>query len=218
MQIMKTLPARILAAVLLLQAVAYYAVASRSERIPAASPLADFPRSIAGWTVEREFPLEKEVQDVLRADDTLNRFYVNPSRNAAADLFIAFFKTQRYGQTPHSPKNCLPGAGWQPVEDRVIALDVPGRPEPLQINQYIITHGDQQSVVLYWYQSHGRVIAREMEAKFWLVADAVRYHRSDTALVRVIVPVVNDNRGAARQSAMEFARTVFPAIVQQLPR
>src|SRR5579883_1250942 len=107
MQIMKTLPARILAAVLLLQALAYYAVASRSERIPAASPLADFPRSIAGWTVEREFPLEKEVQDVWSGDDRRVRLNAVQGVVGAQDVLHFFFETQRYGQTPHSPKNCL---------------------------------------------------------------------------------------------------------------
>jgi EpsI family protein len=218
MQVLNTLPGRVLAAILLLQAVAYYAVASRSERIPQAAPLESFPRRVGEWTMDREFPLEKEVADVLRADDTLNRLYLNSSRSAGADLFVAFFKTQRYGQTPHSPKNCLPGAGWQPLEDRIMSLAVPGRPTPLEINEYIISHGDQQSLVLYWYQSHSRVIARELEARFWLVADAIRYHRSDTALVRIIVPIVNDARGQAEQTAGEFARTVYPALVRQLPQ
>jgi EpsI family protein len=216
MRLLNTFPARALAVILLLQAVVYYAVASRSEHVPASSPLAEFPRSFGRWNLEREFPLEKEVQEVLRADDTLSRWYGTSDRAADASLFIAFFKTQRYGQAPHSPKNCLPGSGWQPMEDRRVALEVPGR-APLLVNEYIVRHGDQQSVVLYWYQSHGRVIAREMEAKFWLVADAIRYHRSDTALVRVMVPVVGNDRDRAKQTAMEFARMIYPALVRHLP-
>ena len=212
------MPVRILSAVLALQAVAYYAVASRSERIPVAAPLAAFPRSLGKWTKSRDFPIEKDAQEVLRADDTLNRLYTGPGGNAAAFLFVAFFKTQRYGQSPHSPKNCLPGAGWQPIEDRVIPLAVPGREAPLSINAYVISHGDQQSVVLYWYQSHGRVVARELEAKLRLVADAIRYHRSDTALVRIMVPVVENDRGRAEQTAMDFASAVYTDLVRQLPQ
>jgi len=201
-----------------LQAVTYYAVASRSEHIPASIPLRTFPQRVGAWSMEREFPMEKEVQDVLRADDTLNRWYVNAGRTAGASLFIAFFKTQRFGQAPHSPKNCLPGAGWVPVEDHRVSLTVPGAAAPLLINDYIIAHGDEQSVVLYWYQSHGRVIAREVQAKFWLVADALRYHRSDTALVRIIVPVAGNNTAQAEHTAMEFTRTIYPDLVRQLPR
>jgi EpsI family protein len=218
MSIFKGFPARILAILLLLQAGVYYAVASRHEKIPAVTPLNAFPRNSAGWTVAGEYPLEQEVEDVLRADDTLNRVYVNPAHTASASLFIAFFKTQRYGQSPHSPKNCLPGSGWQKDEDRIVALSVPGRDTPIVVNQYVVSRGDSQSVVLYWYQSHNRVIARELEAKFWLIADAIRYRRSDTALVRVIVPVVNNARDAAGQTAIDFVRAVYPDIVSQLPQ
>jgi EpsI family protein len=73
-------------------------------------------------------------------------------------------------------------------------------------------------MVLYWYQSHGRIIAREFSAKVWLVADAVRYRRSDTALVRIIVPVRNGAREAAEQTAVEFVRAVYPDLAGQLPR
>jgi EpsI family protein len=217
MDFLKGLPARILMIVLLLQAAAYYAVASRREIIPDVAPLSAFPTVSNGWTTQREFPMEKEVQDVLKADDTLNRVYLSPERNASASLFVAFFRTQRYGQSPHSPKNCMPGAGWQPTEDRKFPVVVPGREAPIVINKYVIARGEEQSLVLYWYQSHTRVIAGEFSAKFWLVADAIRYHRSDTALVRVIVPV-RGNRQVAEDTAVAFVRATYPDIVRQFPK
>jgi EpsI family protein len=204
---------------LLVQAAAYYAVASRREIIPAAPSLSDFPRRSGHWTTIREYPLEKEVQDVLKADDTLNRQYLDDRERGDASLFIAFFKTQRYGQAPHSPKNCLPGAGWQPSEDRRLPIAVPGRPAPILVNEYVISRGSDESVVLYWYQSHSRVIAGEFAAKFWLVADAIRYRRSDTALVRILVPVRGETtRDMAERRAIDLAQTVFPDIVRQLPQ
>jgi EpsI family protein len=209
--------ARILALVLLLQAVAYYAVASREDVIPAVPPLSEFPKEVDGWGMARDFPIEKEVQDVLRADDTLSRVYVNPQRTDSASLFIAFFKSQRGGQAPHSPKNCLPGSGWQPTVDKKLPIAVPGRPDPIVVNQYVIERGDDKSVVLYWYQSHNRVIASEFAAKFWLVADAVRYRRSDTALVRIIAAVRNGDTATAAAMAEAFARATYPDVARQLP-
>lgn len=218
MGLLKGLPVRVLALVLLLQSAAYYAVASRRENVPDIAPLSSFPAASGAWTADREYPLEPEVQDVLKADDSLNRVYVNAARTESASLFIAFFKTQRFGQSPHSPKNCLPGSGWQPSEDAKLAVAVPGREKPIVVNKYVIARGDQQSLVLYWYQSHDRVVAREFAAKFWLVADAVRYNRSDTSLVRIIVPVRDNDRDAAEKSAVDFARAVYPDVVRQLPR
>jgi EpsI family protein len=202
--------------VLLLQAVAYYAVAARKEVVPNVGPLSSFPLVVDQWQTVREIPLEKEVQDVLKADDTMNREYRNPSVANSAWLFVAFFKTQRYGQAPHSPKNCLPGSGWEPTENTDISIQVPGWPTPIVTNKYVVSHGSEKSVVLYWYQSHNRVIASEYWAKFWLVADSIRYHRSDTALVRIVVPVLNDDTATATQTGISFIQSAFPKLLTRL--
>ena len=128
--------------------------------------------------------IEQEELDVLKADDTLTRVYRSPE--GVASLFIAYFKTQRTGQSPHSPKNCLPGSGWQPSSSGT--EDVAVGNETIHINRYLVSKGETQSLVLYWYQSHGRVIADEFKAKFYLIEDSIRQHRSDTALVRVVIP------------------------------
>jgi EpsI family protein len=209
--------ARVLTAVLLLEGTAYYAIASHSERAPLVAPLSSFPHTLNGWTLERDVPVEKEVQDVLRADDTLNRVYVNPSRGSYAILFIAYFKTQRYGQAPHSPKNCLPGSGWEPVETGRQTIGVSGWDAPIVTNRYVVEHGDEKSVVLYWYQTHSRIIASEYWAKFWLVVDSIRYRRSDTALVKIVVPVRDNNIEAATAMGVQFVQALFPSLLRQLP-
>jgi EpsI family protein len=211
-------PARALAAILLAQSVAYYAAAYRKDASPAMAPLGTFPRTSGGWATIQERPLEKEIQDVLRADDTLNRIYIDRSRSATASLFIAFFNNQRYGQTPHSPKNCLPGSGWEAVADEKLTVGVPELPTPMTVNKYIVARGGAESVLLYWYQSHGRIIAGELPARFWLVSDAIRFGRTDTALVRIVVPVAAANRAAAEDTAVMFLKAVFPDIARALPR
>jgi EpsI family protein len=209
--------ARVLTAMLLIEATAFYAIASRSERAPLVSPLSLFPPAFGGWVMARDLPIENEIQDVLKADDTLNRVYINPSRTDFAYLFIAYFKTQRYGQAPHSPKNCLPGSGWEPVETGRETIDVPGWPSPIVTNRYVVEHGDDRSVVLYWYQTHKRIIASEYWAKFWLVVDSIRYRRSDTALVKIVVPVHDNNVDAATALGVQCIQALFPSLLKQLP-
>jgi EpsI family protein len=207
---------RVVSLLLLVQAAAYYAVASRPEQMPVVRPLAEFPSDIGPWRTVRDVQVEPEVQEVLRADDILNRVYAGAGP-VPAFLFVAFFKTQRMGQAPHSPKNCLPGSGWEPSETGFLDLQPPGRPEPIRVNRYVVSHGDEKSVVLYWYQSHKRVIASEYAAKFWLVADSVRYHRSDTALIRIVVPVVNNDTASATKTGVDFIQAAYPALHAQLP-
>jgi EpsI family protein len=209
--------ARILTALLLIEGIVFYSVALRAENLPPVSPLAAFPASVAGWDMYKDVKIEQETLDILKADDTLNRIYINQQRNAEAFLFVAFFKTQRYGQTPHSPKNCLPGNGFEPIESGPLTISVPNRPDPIVVNRYLTTRGDEKSVTLYWYQSHGRIIAGEFSAKFWLIADSIRFHRSDTSLVKVVVPVRNNDAATATRVATEFVQAIFAPISLQLP-
>ena len=209
--------ARLLTIVLLLQAGVYYAVAMRRELIPDAAPLSLFPQQLGDWHMLHEYPMEPEIQKVLNADDTVSRDYFNTAQPAMASLFVAFFKTQRYGQTPHSPKNCLPGQGWEPTENETESIVVQGRPEPIVANRYLVAKGEDEMLTIYWYQSHNRVIASEYWARFWLVTDAIRYHRSDTSLVRVMVPVMNNDVETANKTGVAFVQAVFPALLIQLP-
>ena len=201
---------------LLVQGGAFYMVAMRPEAVPTVAPLSRFPTQAGSWSMYKDIPIEKEVQDVLLADDTLNRIYVRPD-NSAAFLFVAFFRTQRSGQAPHSPKNCLPGSGWESIESEPLTIEVPGRDKPIETNRYLVARGDEKSVVLYWYQSRNRIIAGEFAAKFWLIADSIKYHRSDCALVKIVVPVRNGDSTAATREATEFVKAVFPALSKQLP-
>jgi EpsI family protein len=206
-----------LTVLLLVQGALYYAVALRDENIPAVAPLSAFPTEAGPWHLFKEFPIEKEIQDILKADDTLNRLYVGPD-GSAAWLSINFFKSQRSGQAPHSPKNCLPGAGWEALESEPLTLAVPGRAEPILTNRYVVARGNEKSVVLYWYQSRNRIIAGEFSAKFWLIADSIKYHRSDSAVVKIVVQMrPGGDTDAATKTAIDFVKSVFPAISRQLP-
>jgi EpsI family protein len=206
----------VLTVLLLAQIAGLYAL-SRREYTPVSHPLAAFPAALSSWTVQQEGVVEKEVMDVLRADDVLSRTYADTAAPRAANLFVAYFKSQRTGQTPHSPKNCLPGSGWVPSESEIVSLAVPGRADPIPVNLYVVAKGDQKSVVLYWYQSRDRVNASEYEAKFYLVADAIRYNRTDTALVRIVVPVAGGDTATATATAEQFARACFPVLRSYLP-
>jgi EpsI family protein len=217
---------RALTAALLLQIFAFYAVARRTETVPLVGPLSRFPADLGRWTAFRDFPTDPETQAVLKADDVLSRQYVDTTRARNCNdanrwsclvLFVAFFKTQRYGQAPHSPKNCLPGAGWEQVSADRPAITVPGESQPIVINNFVTEHGEDKSVSLYWYQSHQRIIASEFSAKFYSIVDSIRYHRSDTAIVRVIIPVAGGDIDAAVQTGYAFVRAIFPSLLRQLP-
>lgn len=180
-------------------------------------PLAQLPASLNGWTMVSETPTEKEVLDVLKADDTLSRVYVRGATQDGVNLFIAYFRSQATGVSPHSPKNCLPGSGWAVSKSDTLEIPVPDLAAPIRVNRYIVSKGDTKSLVLYWYQSHSRAVATEYAAKVYLVLDAIRYRRSDTSIVRVTTPVRLDREEAAQQAAVDFVKASFSTIDGMLP-
>lgn len=219
--------------VLLIGQTVLYITASHGDAVRLRQPLKQFPQSLPGWLAVSDGVIDQVTVDMLKADDILSRFYVRmpvagPSQltrqdkatlvNGSTELFMEYFSTQQEGQSPHSPKNCLPGAGWQPVVASQITIAVPEAPRPITINLYIVSRGDAQSVVLYWYQSHGRIVAREFAAKFYLVADSVRYHRSDTALIRILAPIRGNDVDRAVKNGTDLVRAAYPAILKFLPR
>jgi EpsI family protein len=206
----------VLSVVLIIQAGLVY-WASRGEKIPIGKPLDYFPSQINNWQIERDYPIEQDIRDQLKADDMMSRLYTDPASGGMASLFVAYFKTQRTGQSPHSPKNCLPGAGWEPEATGFLDVPVTGMTQPIRINRFVVVHGDDRSVVLYWYQSPRRVIATEFHAKVWLVMDSIRYHRSDTALVRVTVPVTGTDDDGATRVGLQFVEAMFPVLKSYLP-
>jgi EpsI family protein len=201
---------------LLLQSALFYGF-SGVESAPPARPLKDSPVQYGGWRLATEGVIEQETLDVLRADDVVTRIFADTATGRLANLFVAYFNSQRTGQAPHSPKNCLPGSGWTPSTSDALAIPIAGLDEPIRVNRYIVQRGEDKSVVLYWYQTPKRVIASEFEAKFYLVVDSVRYHRSDTALIRVTSPVVGGDEAAAVKSATEFVQSFFIPLRQYLP-
>jgi EpsI family protein len=213
---LRSRPALVLSLALMAQAALFYGY-SRGESAPAARPLAESPAQFGDWKLGNVGVIEQETLDVLRADDVLTRTYAESGTRRLANLFVAYFKTQRTGQAPHSPKNCLPGSGWSPSTSDVIPIPVSGQEAPIQVNRYIVQMGDQKSVVLYWYQTPKRVIASEFEAKYYLVLDSIRYRRSDTALVRVVTPVINGDEDAATKAAIRFVQSFFTPLREYLP-
>jgi EpsI family protein len=214
--------AHIVTALLLVQAALLYS-AIRPELVPPSRPLDSMPTSLGSWQLVQTGVIEQEVLDVLKADDILNGVYCSSATpdcaktgENSAGLFVAAFRTQRNGKAPHSPKNCLPGAGWFRLSSGELAVDV-GRAAPISVNRYLIANGSQQQLVLYWYQSRDRAVANEYKAKFWVMADAIRLNRTDTALVRVIVPVVNRDEAHAQAIATDFVKSFYSTLLGYLP-
>ena len=213
--------ARAIALCLLLGATTVFLANARSTEVAVSrTAFAAFPMEIQPWKAVNAPPLDDEVLKVLGVDDYVSRIYYKPSGDHVG-LYMGFYASQRQGDTIHSPLNCLPGAGWEPVsEGRLTIPNVDGHGRSITVNRYIVQKGLDRQMVLYWYQARGRVVASEYTSKAYLINDAIRMNRTDGSMVRVIAPIdtrVEAPTADAEQLAVEFARAIFPLLPAYLP-
>jgi EpsI family protein len=203
---------------------------SAFEPVPTRVPLTEFPMQLDRWQGARGEDFEKSVLDVLGVDDYINRIY-RAQNGGPIGLYVGYYRSQRAGDTIHSPMNCLPGSGWTPISSGRMVVPVDQRElstaadrhaasSSAEINRYLIQKNGETMLVLYWYQSHGRIVASEYWSKIYMVLDAIRLNRTDAALVRVVIPVPHGDSGSEERAdavGREFVRSILPRLAQHLP-
>ena len=211
-------PSFVAAIVLLLGFVAGTFLLPRPAEIyPPRATFVEFPMQVAEWRGHRE-SLDGIYTDVLQLDDYLLADYAGAA-GAPINLYIAWYNSQRKGEAVHSPRSCLPGGGWQ-MHD-FAQRDLPGvmvGGTPLRVNRALIELGNQRELVYYWFQQRGRVITNEFAVKWYLFWDALTLHRTDGALVRIIVPLLPTSRVAdGDRELTEFASRIAPDLPRFVP-
>jgi len=179
------------------------------------APLSQLPDPLQGYG-HVDIPVPDDQVKVAGMTSYVNRVYTKDSADVFG-LYVGFYDSQQQGKTVHSPKNCLPGSGWEPMSAATDTISV-GRDEPATVNRYVIANQTQQAIVYYWYQGRGRVAANEYAVKWHLLRDAAVKRRTDEALVRIIVPVTPTmSIPQADALARDAARRLIPTLDQFLP-
>jgi EpsI family protein len=184
---------------------------------PLLSPLHELALNFDGWSGAEAARFDARTMQLLGVDDYLHRVYVSPSR-VPVSLYVGYYGRQGEGETIHSPMNCLPGSGWQPIDRTTVPLAAGPHGSALaHVNQLVIERGGERQLVVYWYQSHGRVTAGEYASKLLTMWDAIRLNRTDAALVRLTTPIVERDTMSAARQAMSFADSLYPRLQAHLP-
>lgn len=186
--------------------------------LPLRAPLAaTVPTVIEGYVGE-DHEISEAERRVAAMSDYLYRIY-NPAPDgdggsAPYTVLIAYYDSQTQGRTIHSPKNCLPGSGWEALASQRAEIATPAG--PVTVNRYLIQNKEERALVLYWYQGRGRVEASEYAVKWDLLRDAALRRRSEEALVRIVVPL-SGSEDEAFALASRVAGTIVPAVYAALP-
>jgi EpsI family protein len=188
---------------------------SAGEAMPIRRPLESFPMTIGAWQGREATIFEVDVLNVLKVRDYLMRRYVGPDGRSLW-LYIGYWDTQRRGAQIHSPKNCLPGSGWEPLEATQVTIPLANGRRAITVNKYLVQKDREQQLVLYWYDAQGRAIADEVAARIAMVKTALLANRSDGALIRVSSEVY----GTTAQTSdrlVDFIQRMYPVVGEYLP-
>jgi len=191
---------------------------SQNEVLPPRQPLSSFPAQIEGWKGSDEI-LDEQSLELLGHPEYLLRNFTNEGQDQPEiNLFVAYYPTQKVGETPHTPAHCLPGAGWIPTSREIVHITDPdGTSFP--VNRYVVSNGGNRQLVLYWFEAQGRRVASEYRLKYYLVSDSIRRHRSDGALIRLMT-MMSENESAddAQKRVMRLGDMLLPLLNNYVPR
>jgi exosortase D (VPLPA-CTERM-specific) len=204
-------------ALLLAFIVVSIAIPRPAELSPERASFALFPMQIGGWHGRRG-TLDGVFTDQLKLDDYLLADYVDGAGDVA-NVYVAYYNSQRKGEAVHSPRSCLPGGGWQMRDfgQRTLpGISVNG--QPLRVNRTLIEMGNERQLVYYWFQQRGRIITNEFAVKWYLFWDALTLHRTDGAMVRIITPLPPARSEAAADGLLtELASRIVPDLSRYIP-
>ena len=179
--------------------------------------LADYPRKLGEWTAVRDHEIDDQSMKILQVDDYLMRDYRN-SHGETIGLYIGYFKSQREGKGIHSPRQCLPGAGWVPLYTSVYKMPSPcNNYEISPINKFVMGKGLDRQLYLFWYQGRGRIYSSEYSNKIYLIWDGLTKRRTDGALVR-IHNTINGDVSETFKVQSEFTKLCLLILDEYIPR
>lgn len=216
----RSIQAPLVGGIALLSVIAGFMVVKpeRPELVPQRTEFINFPLDFAPWKGQSG-RLEKIYVDALKFDDYLLADFRQDGQSGPVNFYVAYYGSQRKGQSVHSPRSCIPGGGWRIADHSVVDLSQAGAGgRGLAVNRVLIEKGEEKQLVYYWFQQRGRIITNEYLVKWYLFWDSLTRNRSDGALVR-ITTVVPSGGDVAQADALltHFAEDVSRELRPYIP-
>ena len=203
-------------AVLIPFAMLSWMIGERTETPPSRPPFMDFSMQIGPW---HGTPLAMEPQYIaaLKFDDYLLADYAQAAGHSV-NLYIAYYRSQKKGQSAHSPQSCIPGGGWEIISHQRIDLPLDRNESLYPANRVLIQKGHDKQLVLYWFKQRERYLANEYLVKLYLFWDAFTKGRSDGALIRLVSAIApGEAEESVEQRLTEVARGIQPQLTRYVP-
>ena len=200
---------------ILAAAIVYLRFYTTIEAVPLPADIEGFPIEVGSFTMVGSSDLSEEVLKELGVSSYIDRSYMDRA-GYELSLYLGYYAEQREGSMIHSPRHCMPGSGWNPVDSSIVSVTFPGSNKSYNINRILFQKGMDKIIMYYWYQGRNRIVANEYVDRFLLIMDSMFRHRSEGALVRVIGPW--DSSGNYEKKQEQFIADLLPVLQKHLPR
>ncbi len=178
--------------------------------VPEAKKLALFPGRLGGWVMKGEVIFDAPVLRVLRPSDYLMRVYAD-GRGESIELYVGFHDGGPGSGPIHSPRNCLPGAGWELMNSR--DMDLPTPAGSVRMVRAVYAKGAERSLFYYWYQVRGDSLTSDFALKLAELKGMLLERRRDAAFIRLHL---RENAGADA-AVSDFLKAAYPELRRFLP-
>ena len=203
-----------LIAFILVIAILYLRVYTTIEAVPLTDDIDNFPKQVGSFTMTGSSEFSEGVLQELGVSSYINRDYRDKD-GYKLSLYWGYYEVQKEGSLIHSPKHCMPGSGWNPVNSEIITIQDPNSNNTYKINKILFQKGMDKISMLYWYQGRNRIVANEYLDRYFLIQDAILRQRSEGSLIRIIGPWIETGESEKKQH--EFAIDLFKLLEKQLP-
>ena len=200
-----------------------YHYLAREAVIPPRASFSGFPLELDGWSCPERGSVSQEIWRQLGATDMLICDYRRPGE--LVSVYVGYHASQVREQgggsgenSIHPPAHCLPGSGWDIIDNRTVPLDFePLRSRQATAKRLVVARGEARQLVYYWYQSRGRVISQDWQKILYVGWDRATRGRTDGSLVRFTIPIVRGDEERAEQAFREFAPRVLALLDAYVP-
>jgi exosortase D (VPLPA-CTERM-specific) len=209
-------PQFVAAAVLLLLTIGISSGVEFRQKIPVGKPFSQFPLTVGTWEGTRQYMGQEFITELDLSDYTMIDF---KSGGKHVDFYVAYYESQRKGESIHSPETCLPGSGWEfeQAGKAEVALKDPHR--LVTVNRATMEKSGDRQLSYFWFPARGRILTNIWELKFYTFWDSLMRQRSDGALVRLITPVLQGEQVEdAEKRLQEFTKQIVPVLEEFIPK
>ena len=206
-------PWRFFVIFILLGLAAFY-VYSRSEAVvPVHKPLNQFPQQVGKWNMIGQARFDERVLKVLKPSDYLSRTYLS-SDGQNLSLYIGYHDGGAMSGSIHSPRQCLPGSGWNRLNSQIRKVNIGSRTIPYVSSYY--QKGIEKQLFLYWFQVRDRILTNEYMLKLAIAQNVLLSNRRESSFIRISL-IATDREEEAIQQGEQFIRDIYPSIKTSLP-